>query len=416
MVENSAGFLVANQAADCNQDSLCLDVCPFDTRSKLAADETIIADQIFEQDNKKSERIGSYKNLYAGHANDYRESSSSGGIASYLIYQILDQGIVSHVVSVTQNSGDSYYQYKVLSSKDDVIAQSKTRYYPVTMAEALKRVKELNGNIAVVGVACFLKGIRKAETVESLLKGRVKFTIGIICGGVKGKPFTEYLISKVGVEKAQAKRPEYRVKNKESDAADYSFSCSTVNETRSIEMRTVGDMWGTGLFKANACDFCQDVTTELADISLGDAWMDPYKNDGLGTNIIITRSILAEKLIVEGSKNNKLSLTNIELDDVIQSQKGSFNHRQDALFIRTMFAKLFGKKVPKFRFRFKTLAPDVIALQFLRRIVRAKSIGTWVKVGDAKEFDQKMRPYLKILSLAARAVNKRRKLFKRNVS
>jgi coenzyme F420 hydrogenase subunit beta len=30
-------------------------------------------------------------------------------------------------------------------------------------------------------------------------------------------------------------------------------------------------MCASGLFKANACDYCDDVTTELVDISLGDA-------------------------------------------------------------------------------------------------------------------------------------------------
>ena len=37
-----------------------------------------------------------------------------------------------------------------------------------------------------------------------------------------------------------------------------------------IKMSLLGDMWGTGLFKANACDFCDDVTA-VKDISLGDA-------------------------------------------------------------------------------------------------------------------------------------------------
>lgn len=413
MVENKAGFLIANQAGNCNQDSICLNVCPFDPRSEAAADETLMSQHIFDVQDKKSERIGSYKNLYAGYANEFRETSSSGGMASYLIYQLLKQGIVKHVVSVLQNPGDTFYQYNVISDKDAVLSQSKTRYYPVTMADAIERVKSLKGDIAVVGVACFLKGIRKAEKIESLLMARVKFTIGIICGGVKGKPFTEYLISKVGLEKNQARKPEYRVKNTESDAADYSFSCKARTETRRIEMRTVGDMWGTGLFKSNACDFCQDVTTELADISLGDAWMEPYKKDGFGTNIIITRSVLAEKLMIQGIAENSVYVNEISLEAVVESQKGSFNHRQDALFIRTIFAKLSGKKVPKFRFRYKTLAPDVVVLQLLRRLVRSKSISTWLKVKDAKAFDHILRPYLKVLGLASRMVNKRRKLFKK---
>lgn len=182
IVENDSGFLIANQIGSCSQDSVCIEVCPFDPNAKLVNDETELSTQIFGQNDHKSDRIGRFKNLYAGYAIDYRETSSSGGMASYLTYQLLKQGIVKHVVSVAQNAGESIYQYSVLSSKEDVLIQSKTRYYPVTMATAINKVKDLEGDIAVVGVACFLKGIRKAESVNELLKGRVKFTIGIICG------------------------------------------------------------------------------------------------------------------------------------------------------------------------------------------------------------------------------------------
>ncbi len=42
-------------------------------------------------------------------------------------------------------------------------------------------------------------------------------------------------------------------------------------------------MWGGGLFKANAYDFCDYVTTELADISLDDARLPRYNQDGKDT-------------------------------------------------------------------------------------------------------------------------------------
>src|SRR5699024_11089909 len=112
-----------------------------------------------------------------------------------------------------------------------------------------------------------------------------------------------------------------------SDALDYSFSCENEDgETKGVKMREVGDMWGTGYFKNNACDFCDDVVAELADISLGDAWIDPYKKDGRGTNIIITRSKLAEKIIKNGIKANELCVDPISKEDTEQSQRGGFNH------------------------------------------------------------------------------------------
>ncbi|WP_150299123.1 Coenzyme F420 hydrogenase/dehydrogenase, beta subunit C-terminal domain [Pseudomonas profundi] len=45
-------------------------------------------------------------------------------------------------------------------------------------------------------------------------------------------------------------------------------------------MKEIGDIYGEGPFKENACNFCEDVTIELADISLGDASLQPYSQDG----------------------------------------------------------------------------------------------------------------------------------------
>jgi coenzyme F420-reducing hydrogenase beta subunit len=79
-------------------------------------------------------------------------------------------------------------------------------------------------------------------------------------------------------------------------------------------------MWGSGMFKNNACDFCDDFTTELADISLGDAWLNPYNQDGKGTNVMVTRSKLAEKLISDGIINKELSVDPLDFTQFLSSQ------------------------------------------------------------------------------------------------
>lgn len=85
-------------------------------------------------------------------------------------------------------------------------------------------------------------------------------------------------------------------------------------------MRNLGDMWGTGLFKLNACDFYDDVTTELADISLGDAWLKPYDSDGAGNNIIKAPLSIIHEGIDYHSFNHKLNeLREISVRHLIDS-------------------------------------------------------------------------------------------------
>ena len=162
-------------------------------------------------------------------------------------------------------------------------------------------------------------------------------------------------------------------------------------------MKTVGDMWGTGMFKANACDFCDDVTTELADISLGDAWMSPYMFDGKGTNVIVSRSNTSEKLINNGIEKGELFIENLNKEKFIFSQKGSFNHRQLGLPYRIKKAQINKLLVPPKRVEITRTSIDLKLVQFFRMKVRAKSFEAWKKSKNAAQFNQEMSLILFIL-------------------
>jgi hypothetical protein len=226
--------------------------------------------------------------------------------------------------------------------------------------------------------------------------------VGIICGGVKSRFFTEYLAGKANVAKEKIQSPQFRIKDVNSDASDYSFGCYHTNtsEIRNIKMRSVGDMWGTGLFKANACDFCDDVTTELADISLGDAWLEPYVKDGKGTNVIVTRSAIAQKIITEGMDLHQLNLDKLPLDKFLASQQGSFNHRHKGLPFRIKRASRIGMVVPPKRFDDERIPLDFKLVQILRMKTRIKSLETWKRAGNAAIFDKRIKKTLYLLSKA----------------
>lgn len=63
--------------------------------------------------------------------------------------------------------------------------------------------------------------------------------------------------------------------------------------------------------------------TNAADISLGDAWLEPYSQDGRGTSVIVTRSPLAESIIQEGVATAQLSAEPISVETMRSSQQGS---------------------------------------------------------------------------------------------
>lgn len=393
---NKQGFLIATTNSNtCNADASCIKVCPFNPDPAAHhKDEDKLAEIFLKNASKHHPKIGRYEEIYAGYSKKYRTTSSSGGIATYIFDRLLTKGLIDHVVTVGGSSNDGiHYSYRIISNKEDLLITSKTRYHPVTLSNALEAIKSLEGNMAISGVACFIKAVRLAQANDPVLKKKVTFLSGIICGGIKSRFFTEYLASRAGAEQGRFTFPEYRIKDSSSTASDYGFSCVSKpsEQTHFIKMREVGDMWGSGLFKANACDYCDDVTTELADVSLGDAWLEPYSSDGQGHNVIVARSPLVTEILLEGERLGDLNLEPLPLDRFLVSQQGSFNHRHDGLAYRTELANASGIEIPYKRHTSVRLPVYLRLVQLARRNTRATSLKIWSLYRDASQFDQKMK-------------------------
>lgn len=401
---NEYGFLVPILHGNCDNNGFCIKSCPFNIKpEKEIYSEDEIANIYLKEAKNINSRIGKYNGIYAGYSKQYRNSSSSGGLATYIIIELFERGLVDHVISVSDSKDHgSHYEYSIISSKSDVLLSSKTKYYPVTLATALKKIREIDGKVAVVGVGCFIKAIRLAQYHDVFLKEKITFFIGIICGGIKSSFFTDYLAQKSGVLDKKYIVPEYRIKNSKSSAIDYEFGCTKLEENKllHVRMQTLGDMWGTGLFKANACDFCDDVTTELADISLGDAWLEPYSKDGSGNNVIVTRSTIAEEIISTGILEGKLNIDVLDLNRFIASQQGSFNHRHIGLSFRR---KINGKGVhPKRERLYEKISFSFKLVQLLRMNIRKRSLKVWMKEYNAMRFDEQMKFSLYMLKKTTR--------------
>lgn len=412
---NEYGFLTPVLSGSCDNDGSCLSVCPF---NPFPAEEVKTEDELANIFLNKAPnyhpKIGKYFGLYAGYSSEFRMSSSSGGIATYVLTQLLEQKIVDYVFSVKESSNpDSHYEYAISKTKDELIVGSKTRYYPVTLATVFSEIDKIDGSIAIVGVGCFIKGIRLAQHSNPELKRKIKFILGIICGGVKSRFFTEYLSNKAGIPTDLYYKPEFRIKDIKSTAGDYSFGCynKNTNEFKSIKMCTVGDMWGTGLFKNNACDFCDDVTTELADISLGDAWFKPYVKDGFGTNVLVTRSAIAENIISQGIDSSNLILDKLKEIVFLSSQQGSYNHRHNGLKYRIKKRKEKGYSLPPKRQINNTISCDFKIVQIARTRIRQKSLEAWKMTKDHILFDNLINKNLFLLRQITKIYHYKKSLF-----
>ena len=184
---NKEGFLNPTSETPEMESEKSLKVCPFNPfPDKEVRTENEIANIFLKDAPNHHNRVGRYYNSYVGYSNKYRLTSSSGGVATYLIDQLFDKDIVDAVVTVKEGK-ESFYEYSVIRSTDDLISTSETKYYPVTLGTVIDQLKTSNERFAIVGIACFLKSVRLLQYYHPELKEKIKFTIGIICGGVKSR-------------------------------------------------------------------------------------------------------------------------------------------------------------------------------------------------------------------------------------
>jgi len=93
---------------------------------------------------------------------------------------------------------------------------------------------------------------------------------------------------------------------------------------------------------------CPDLTNELADISVGDAWLPEFKNDNIGRSVVIARTKLGENLLNSASRDKVIFLEPVNVDAVLRSQHDSLKFKKIDFAARLRIIKSLNIKTPNF--------------------------------------------------------------------
>jgi len=331
-----------------------MSVCPF---SGLGKNETEIGNTLYSDASANDEYLGFYESNYAGYVSEgeFRKDGSSGGMATWILTELFNKGFIDKVLHVKENDENLLFKYGLSDNIEDIQKSAKTRYYPVEMSEVLKIVKEQPGNYAIVGLPCFIKSIRLLTENEPIFKERIKFCVGLVCGHLKSSYFAEMMAMQVGFDQDQFKSINFRHKIEGKNAGDYGVNVQGIDESNKLKeviaptRDLFGTNWGHGFFKYNACDYCDDVLAETADITIGDAWLPEYINESKGTNVVVVRNQIINKLIIEAKEQKRLHLDDLRAEKVFQSQAGGFRHRREGLSYRLHLKKQQNEWYPQKR-------------------------------------------------------------------
>lgn len=381
-------------------------ICPF---SADALNEDVLAEKLFPGDWSRHPALGRYLACYAGRVEDEAtfKGSSSGGIARWLLSTLLRTGQLDGVATVfdgpASEGSSNLFAYRISRDPEEVLQASKSAYYPVEMSAVLAQIRRQPGRYAITGVPCFIKAVRNLCEHDPVLRERIVLTVGIICGHLKSRFYAELLAWQLGIAPKDLGRIDFRKKipgRRANEKGVYATSNQDPARTGGPEVvqNLFGTDYGQGFFKYTACDFCDDVVAETADISIGDAWLPEFMEKG--TSLLIVRSERIHQLLMEAGQEGKISLASLEGERAAKSQDAGVRHRRIGLQMRLHDWQRRGKWAPPKRVEADAKAGDrkyrrVISM---RSEIRQESTRRFLEArrsGDLPSFFRVMKPLVR---------------------
>lgn len=375
---------------------LCLKICPF---ADSMENEDTIGKRLYGAvpGIRHRPETGYYLASYVGYSEKHRPTSASGGVATWLLEALLREDIVDHIICVAPTGDpERLFSFQVFGTAEDLRTGAGSAYYPVDLTKVIQQVLEVPGRYAVTGLPCFIKAIQLARQRNKRLRERIVVTVGLVCGQLKSRNFTDYIATLAGV-RGEVTGVRYRGKSPDQPASNYHYTFTTADgeEQRIFWNEGIAEAWGNRWFTPRACSYCDDVFAECADVTCMDAWLPKYSQDRCGVSLTLVRSPAVREVIERGQG---VHLDPIPIVQVVQSQAGVVAVKRRYLAYQLYLDQEQGQAVPK-----KRVAParPKIFLQqeiTLKEQMRVSSRELWSTLYDAKRLREVLQPELKRLA------------------
>lgn len=370
-------------------------VCPMSDHS---VNETRLAQERFPH-LPEDPLIGKHQSIFAGRVtdDDKLKKSSSGGLTSFLLERLLSQGEIDGVIHVGRESGSSLFSYSVSRNVHDLLEKRKSNYYSTTLAGAINEVLGDGKRYAIVGIPCFIKAMRLVVREQPELEPQFPYFVGLLCGHLKTQYFAESLGWQAGISPKELASIDFRVKDPNSSSNEYLYAAASRNQiTPQVRpMRgTLDGNWGYAAFQPEACNFCDDVFAETADVVLGDAWLPEYTNDWRGTNVVVSRNKMISQIFDDATQSHEIQATPLAPSRAAESQAGNFRHRRLGLGVRLADDIQQGLKVPSKRVspEYRGASKSRVRLIRQRRVLSTISLHEFEKAKLRDDFEIYSRP------------------------
>lgn len=340
-ISNRGVYTPAVDVSQCKACENCIKVCPGSSVDFNALNEFVFG-RIPD-----SYLLGNFIECYTGHSMDeeIRWNASSGGLVTSLLVFLLKEGKIDGALVTKMSLCDPLEpEVTIATTEEEIRSASQSKYCPVPVSEAIKRILKENRKVAVVGLPCHIHGIRKAEMANSKIRERIILHIGLFCGHGVSFLGTEFILRKLAIDKKQVKRIDYR-RFEYPGVMSVSFGNGNVKSFSHVEF------WASLFskftsFSSRRCTLCSDATSEFADISFGTAWLPDLT--GHKNSICLSRTKIGDEFLQLARQKKKIYLEEISCERVVQAEKSIIDFTKKKLRARLFVTRMLRKHVPDY--------------------------------------------------------------------
>jgi len=276
----------------------CYNQCP-----KTPFDWSIVEQKLFG--GEATDPLGHVKAVYAARATDEDIIivAQDGGATTALLKYALDNKLVDCAVVTGVEEKDKWKPKPMVAfNKSDLLKAASSKYVSSPTLTALASAVEeyYAENIAVVGVGCQIRAIRKMQFSNygyTKYGSKVKFAIGLFCSEsffYQGL-INEYLLGK-GVDLSKVTKFEI--------AKGKFIVKSNSDILLSVPVKEVK------AYGRKGCKLCDDFSARFADISVGGVDSPP------GWTTVIIRTDVGEKLFNDAVNSGYLDVKKMSVKDL----------------------------------------------------------------------------------------------------
>jgi colanic acid/amylovoran biosynthesis protein len=265
---------------------------------------------------------GPVKQAFVGHCADpeVHTYGQSGGVVSGLLSYMLNEGIIDGAVvtrmNMTAPDGITGVPH-IVHDANELKTCAGSIYLPVPLWRILPEIRQFNGKLAVVGLACHLHALENIRKHLPELAQNIGFTIGLFCDRVLTFSAMHYLCRKAGVDRDNAQTFRFR----DTARTGYPGDVSVVDKENEVHILPAKNRMAIkDQFTPTRCRLCFDKLNLFSDIAVGDAWgIEQQSSQGLSS--ILVRTERGEQLIKQAAEGNVLCLQPIPPEKIAAGQK-----------------------------------------------------------------------------------------------